>query len=221
MRGKGGNLNQGGGVRLHLGGLFAWCSPITLLGRSSRWVPRGSLLGGAWSQCFPIIIRREPQLLLKGPELPILCCLSCCHCCLEGPGHCPSQDHRRLSCFLCLPQRTSCSARDQAQGSMDGSSCCWARQRSCPMTNHLTCCFASCRSQGSEGCCCRHCKSCSGWRAVTWPWRRTRLSCGGLTATQPWRRKKTTSRCWEDGFLRWGRDGNGTRKVDCHCLQGN
>ncbi len=76
MRGKGGNQDQGGGVRLNLGGLFAQCPSITLLGRSSSWAPCGSLLGGAWSRHCPIIVQREPQLLLKGPELSILCCLS-------------------------------------------------------------------------------------------------------------------------------------------------
>jgi hypothetical protein len=102
MGGKGGNWDQGGGIRLHLGGLFAWCSIFTLLGRLSNWAPCGSLLGDAWSRRFPIIVRREPQLLLKGSEPPILCCLSCCRCCLEGPGHRQYQDCRRLSCFFCL-----------------------------------------------------------------------------------------------------------------------
>jgi hypothetical protein len=111
MGGKGGNWDQGGGVRLHLGGLFAQCSIFTLLGRLSNWAPCSSLLEGAWSQRFLIIIQREPQLLLKGPELPILCCLSCCRSCLEGPGHHPSQDCKRLSCFLCLHHRSRCSAR--------------------------------------------------------------------------------------------------------------
>ncbi len=78
MGGKGGNWDQGGGVWLHLGGLFARCPIFTLLGRLSNWAPCGSLLGGAWSELFPIIVQREPQLLLKGPEPPILCCLSCC-----------------------------------------------------------------------------------------------------------------------------------------------
>ncbi len=219
MRGKGGNRDWWGGVWLYLGGFFARCPPITLLGRSSNWAPCGSLLGGAWSQCFPIIIHREPQLLLKGPELPILCCLSCCRRCLEGPGHCPSWDHRRLSCFLCLPWRIRCSARNQAQGSADGSSHCWARQCSCLMTNCLTCCLASCQARGSEGYYCCHCESFTGWRPATWPWRRTRPSYGGLTVTWPRRRKKMTLHCWKAGFLRRTRDG--TRRVDCHCLQGN
>ncbi len=46
MGGKGRNRDQGGGVRLHLGGSFAWCPMFTLLGRSSNWAPCGSLLGG-------------------------------------------------------------------------------------------------------------------------------------------------------------------------------
>jgi hypothetical protein len=204
MRGKGGNWDQGRGVQLHLGGLFARCSPNTLLGRLSCQTLCSSLLGGAWSQRFPIIVQREPQLLLKGPKLPILCCLSCCCHCLDGPGHRLSRDHRRLSCFLCLPRRTRHSARDQAQGRGDGSSHCWACQHSCPMTSCLTCCFASCQAQGSEGCCCCCCKSCTGWRAATRPWRRMRLSCGGLTVTWPWNRKKTAPHCWKDGFLRRG-----------------
>jgi hypothetical protein len=68
VRGKSGNWDQGGGVWLYLGGSFPCCPPIMLLRRLSRWAPCGSLLGGAWSQRFPIIIQRKPQLLLKGPE---------------------------------------------------------------------------------------------------------------------------------------------------------
>jgi hypothetical protein len=49
MRGKSGNQDQGGGVRLHLGGSFAGCSIFMLLRRSSNWAPCGSLLGDAWS----------------------------------------------------------------------------------------------------------------------------------------------------------------------------
>jgi hypothetical protein len=83
MGGKGGNRYQGGGVWPHLSRSFAWCPIFTLLGDQDNWALCGSLLGGAWSQHFPIVIQREPQLLLKGPEMPILCCLSCCRCCLD------------------------------------------------------------------------------------------------------------------------------------------
>ncbi len=197
-------------------GQLVRCPIFMLLGRLSNWAPCGSLVGGAWSQRFPIIVQRKPQLLLKGPELSILCCLSCYRRCLVGPGHRPSCNSRHLSCFLCLPQWTRCSARSQAQGSVDGSSCHWACQCSCPMTNCLTCCFASCQARGSEGCCCRCYGSCTGWRAVTRPWRGTRQSCGSLTATRPRRRKKTTLHCWRAGFLQQTQDG--TCRVDCCCL---
>jgi hypothetical protein len=216
MQGKGGNRDQGGGVWLHLGGLFARCPIFMLLGRSNHLAPCDSLLGGAWSQLFPIIVQGEPQLLLKGPETLILCCLSCCHCCLEGSGHRPSQDHRYLSCCLCLHRRSRCSARSRAKGS-EGCSCrCLGHQCSC-LTNRLACRFANYKPQGSEGYYYCHCNRCTGGRAANWL--RRSLSCGSLTATRPRRRKKTTSCCWRAIFLQRTQDG--TLRVDCRCLQGN
>ncbi len=112
-----------------------------------------SLLGGAWSQRFPIIVQQKPQLLLKGLELSILCCLHCCCCCrrcLVRPGYHPSYNHRRLSCCFLHPLcQTRCFARDPAQGSEGCSGHCWVCQCSCLMTTYsLTCYFANVKPGG-------------------------------------------------------------------------
>jgi hypothetical protein len=64
VRGESGYQDRGRGVWFHLGGTFPRCPPITLLGRLNHWAPCGSLLGGAQSRLFPIIVQQKPQLLL-------------------------------------------------------------------------------------------------------------------------------------------------------------